>query len=207
MTNYFVTGIDTNIGKTVCSSIIVEALKADYWKPIQCGDLDNSDSMKIKELVSNDTSVIHEESYKFRTPASPHLASEIEKVEISLDEIRFPQTNNDLVIEGAGGILVPLNNKDVIIDIVRARDVKVILVTKNYLGSLNHTLLSIEYLKSNGFIIEGMIFNGTENPKLERFLIEKTGIRKLGNIKEEKVLNKEIIVKYAQKLRKVLKNE
>jgi dethiobiotin synthetase len=180
--NIFVTGIDTDIGKTISSSVLVEALEADYWKPVQCGDLEKSDSMKVSQLVTNQTSTIHPETHRLKTPASPHLAAEREGLKISLEDFTLPQTNRTLIIEGAGGILVPLNQDNTIIELAKKFNAEVVLVTKNYLGSLNHTLLSIDYLKRNNLPIKGMIFNGKENNELETFLVKKTGVPILANI-------------------------
>ncbi|MFZ8999975.1 MAG: dethiobiotin synthase [Bacteriovoracaceae bacterium] len=200
----FVTGIDTNIGKTISSSVLVEALEADYWKPVQCGDLENSDSMKVSQLISNEKTKIHPETYRLKTPASPHLAAEIENIEISLENFDLPSTQRPLVIEGAGGILVPLNNSDTIINLAQKFKAKVILVTKNYLGSLNHTLLSIEYLKSLGLPIKGMIFNGKEDEGLENFLIQKTNVPKLVNIPWFEEMNPALIKEMAIHLKRNL---
>ena len=115
----FITGIGTDVGKTITSAIITQALEADYWKPIQAGDLDNSDSHKIQRYISNDTTIIHPNSYKLNTPASPHLAAAIDGIAIDLNQIHEPATKNHLVIEGAGGVFVPLNNQDCIIDLIQ----------------------------------------------------------------------------------------
>jgi len=170
MKQLFVTGISTEVGKTVASAIIVEALKADYWKPIQSGDLDYSDTDKVKELISNNQSVFHPNSYELNTPMSPHAAAEIDGVTIKLKDIKQPKTSNNLVIEGAGGLLVPLNNKNAVADII-VPEYKVVLVSRHYLGSINHTLLSVEYLKSNGIAIAGIIFSGDEHPTTKNMLI------------------------------------
>ena len=204
---YFITGIDTDIGKTIASSVFVEALEADYWKPIQCGDLEYSDTMKVQDLVTKKNTRFHPEHLRLKTPASPHLAAEIENIKIDFDKIELPKTSNKLVIEGAGGILVPLNEKDFIIDLAKKFKAKVILVTKNYLGSLNHTLLSLNYLKINQIDIKGMIFNGSPNHKLENFLCERTGVPKITNIFQEAKLNKEIIRNYAINLKGEFQHE
>ncbi|MEM8848047.1 MAG: dethiobiotin synthase, partial [Bacteroidota bacterium] len=136
----FVTGISTEVGKTVASAIVVEALEADYWKPVQAGDLDNSDSHKIERLISNTKTKIHPNSYALNTPMSPHAAAEIDGIRVDLEKIVPPQTENHLVIEGAGGLLVPLNEKDTINDLILT-NYKVIVVSRHYLGSINHTLL------------------------------------------------------------------
>src|SRR5688572_33298169 len=126
----FITGIGTDVGKTIASAIITEALEADYWKPVQAGDLDNSDSHKIEHYISNDKTVIHPNSYAFTTPASPHLSASLEDVTVDIKKIKEPKTKNHLVIEGAGGILVPLNDTECIIDLIQP-DYKVILVSRH----------------------------------------------------------------------------
>ena len=149
MNTYFVTGISTEVGKTVASAILVEALQADYWKPIQAGDLDNTDTHKIKKLVSNSKSKFHPNSYALKTPMSPHAAANIDGIAIDLEKIQEPKTTNHLVIEGAGGLLVPLNDQQTILDIIKPT-YKVIVVSRHYLGSINHTLLTVNLLKEKG---------------------------------------------------------
>ena len=169
----FVTGIDTEIGKTIVSAILVEALEADYWKPIQSGDLHYSDTMKVKELVSNSNSRFFEESYRLKTPASPHYSALLDGIEISIDGIHVPQTSNHLVIEGAGGLMVPINEGgDMILDVVKKTATKVVLVSKNYLGSINHTLSAFEVLKSRGIEIDLLVFNGASNEATEKIIID-----------------------------------
>jgi dethiobiotin synthetase len=199
----FITGISTDVGKTIASSIIVEALEADYWKPIQAGDLDNSDSHKIKNYISNDKTVIHENSYKLNTPASPHLAAELDGVIIDLKQIATPKTKNHLVIEGAGGIFVPLNNNDCVIDLIRD-DYKVIVVSRHYLGSINHTLLTIEALKNRKIKIAGIIFSGYENKSSESIILNKTGVKCIGRIEQEPYFDKNVIREYADLFRENL---
>src|SRR3970040_3127959 len=143
----FITGISTDVGKTIASAIIVEALEADYWKPIQAGDLDNSDSHKIKSLISNCQTTIHPNSYRLQTPASPHLAAELDGITIDLNQIVEPVLKEHLVIEGAGGVLVPLNNTDCVTDLIQD-DYKVVGVSTHYFGSINYTYLTIEALKN-----------------------------------------------------------
>ncbi|MGL5112516.1 MAG: dethiobiotin synthase, partial [Flavobacterium sp.] len=143
----FITGIGTDVGKTVVAAIITQALEADYWKPIQAGDLDHSDSHKVKGYVSNPKTVFHPNSYALQTPASPHYAAELDEITIDVAQIKEPVTDNHLVIEGAGGILVPLNATDTIADLIQP-DYKVMVVSRHYLGSINHTLLTIEALQN-----------------------------------------------------------
>lgn len=199
----FITGISTDVGKTIASSIIVEALEADYWKPIQAGDLDNSDSHKIKSYISNDRTVIHENSYKLNTPASPHLAAELDRITIDLKQIKEPKTQNYLVIEGAGGVFVPLNDRDCVIDLIQ-KDYKVIVVSRHYLGSINHTLLTIETLQNRKLNIAGIIFSGEENKSSESIILNKTGIKCIGRIEQEPYFDQNVIKEYADLFRENL---
>lgn len=170
----FITGIGTDVGKTVVSAIIVEALKADYWKPIQAGDLDNSDTIKVKSLVSNPTSVFHREAYRLTQPFSPHKAADLDGIEIDLKKIKVPKTDNQLIIEGAGGLMVPLNNKYLVIDLIEKLNPDVILVSRNYLGSINHTLLSVEALLNRGINVSAIVFNGDADEYTENIIREQT---------------------------------
>ena len=199
----FITGIGTDVGKTIASSIVVEALMADYWKPIQAGDLDNSDTSKVQNFVSNSKSQYYDNAYKLNTPASPHYAAQIDNVEIELSAIYEPSTTNHLVIEGAGGILVPLNATDCIIDLIKA-DYKVILVSRHYLGSINHTLLTIEVLKSRGIGVAGIIFSGDENKASEEIILQKTAAKFIGRIDNEPYFDQNVIQYYADKFRENL---
>ncbi|HEX9151334.1 MAG TPA: dethiobiotin synthase [Flavobacterium sp.] len=199
----FITGISTDVGKTVASAIIVEALEADYWKPIQAGDLENSDSHKIKLLLSNKKTAIHANSYALNTPASPHLAAELDRIVVDLTKITEPKTANHLVIEGAGGVFVPLNDTDLVIDLIQP-DYKVIVVSRHYLGSINHTLLTIEALQSRKINIAGIIFNGEENKSSEAIILNKTGIKCIGRIEQEPYFDRNVILEYADLFRKNL---
>ncbi|TDW50393.1 dethiobiotin synthetase [Flavobacterium sp. 270] len=199
----FVTGISTDVGKTVTSAIVVEALEADYWKPVQAGDLDNSDSHKIKSKISNTKTHIFENSYKLNTPASPHLAAEIDGIRIDLNKIEEPKTNNHLVIEGAGGIFVPLNETDSIIDLIQP-DYKVIVVSRHYLGSINHTLLTIEAIRNRGLEVAGIIFSGSENKSTEDLILNKTKVKCIGRIDEEPYFDQNVIREYADLFRENL---
>lgn len=197
---YFITGIGTEVGKTIVSAIVTEALKADYWKPIQAGDIDNSDTHKVQALISNKNSHFHPNSFALKTPMSPHAAAEIDGIEVTSGNIKEPVTGNHLVIEGAGGLLVPINNRETIIDLIKP-SYKVILVSRHYLGSINHTLMSIEVLKQRGLDCFGIIFSGNEHPTTESIIKEMSGVPVLGRISEEKEFNKETILKYANALR------
>ena len=201
----FITGISTDVGKTITSAIVVEALEADYWKPVQAGDLDNSDSHKVKSQVSNSKSQFYPNSYQLNTPASPHLAAEIDGITIDLKKIQEPKTDNHLVIEGAGGIFVPLNEEDSIIDLIQP-DYKVIVVSRHYLGSINHTLLTIEAIRNRGFEVAGIIFSGSENKATESLILNKTKVKFIGRIDEEPYFDQNVIREYANLFRDNLLN-
>ena len=194
----FVTGIDTDAGKSVVSSILVEALKADYWKPVQAGELENTDTMKVKSLVSNDKSIFHPETYRLTEPMSPHAAAAIDGVEISIQKIKDELCNlqlssGNLIIEGAGGLMVPLNSEYLILDLIEQLDVEVVVVLKNYLGSINHSLLTIETLKQRDISILGVVFNGQSNHESEKYILGYTGVKCLGRIPLAEELDKEFV--------------
>jgi dethiobiotin synthetase len=196
----FITGISTDVGKTIASAIITEALEADYWKPIQAGDLENSDSHFIKSNVKSQKSKIFPNAYQFNTPASPHLAAELDGITIDLKNIIEPKTDNHLVIEGAGGLFVPLNKTNFVIDLIQP-DYKVILVSRHYLGSINHTLLTIEALKNRKINIAGIIFNGNENLATETLILNTTQLKCIGRIEEEPYFDQNVISEYADLFR------
>ena len=203
MQQIFVTGISTEVGKTIASAIITEALEADYWKPVQAGDLDNTDSDKVRSLISNDKTVIRKSRYELKTPMSPHAAAERDGVKMDRLEIVEPVTDNSLVIEGAGGILVPLNENDTVLDIIMPT-YHVIVVSRHYLGSINHTLLTIGWLQQKGYDVS-VLFSGKENPETENIILHKTGVSLIGRIDEEAVFDKATIKKYADKFAPILK--
>ena len=201
----FITGIGTDVGKTIAAAIVTQALEADYWKPIQAGDLDHSDSHKIKRYISNTKTIVHPNSYQLNTPASPHWAAELDNVIIDLQQIVEPTTNNNLVIEGAGGFLVPLNTTDCIIDIIQP-DYKVIVVSRHYLGSINHTLLTVEALQNRNINIAGILFSGAENKATESIILQKTKLTAIGRIDEEPYFDQNVIQYYADIFRENLLN-
>lgn len=200
MKKYFVTGIGTNIGKTIVAAILTEALEADYWKPIQSGDLENSDTKKVQNLVTNTKTVFHSESYRLNEPMSPHAAAKIDGVKIDLNQVSLPKTNNHLIIEGAGGLMVPLNNQDLIIDLIKKLDAEVVLVSQNYLGSINHTLLSFESLKARKLKVVGIIFNGEANSETEDYILKYTKLKCLARISQHSLIDKNVILQYKNQL-------
>lgn len=199
MKKYFITGISTEVGKTVASAIVIEALEADYWKPVQAGELDNSDTHKVERFISNSKSVFHQNSYALETPTSPHAAAEIDGLSISLNQIIAPKTDNHLVIEGAGGLLVPLNDTNTILDLIQT-DYKIIVVSRHYLGSINHTLLTVNLLKEKGFDVS-IIFSGNEHPSTESIIKKMTNVPVIGRINEEPYFDKNVIKEYANKFK------
>jgi len=201
---YFVTGISTDVGKTIASAILVEALKADYWKPVQAGDLDHSDTHKVQRLVANQESVFHANSYALKTPMSPHGAAEIDGITIDINTIKRPKTKNNLVIEGAGGLLVPLNNKDTILDLIQPKD-NIVVVSRHYLGSINHTLLTINTLKAKGFDVS-IIYSGDAHQSTESIIEKMTGVNVIGRIEDEPYFDQNVIKEYAKLFRKKLIN-
>lgn len=196
---YFVTAIDTDSGKTVVSAILCEALGADYWKPIQAGLPRDADI--VRKLVSNTQIKIHPEAYLLNTPASPHAAAKIDGISIDLAEFAIPETDNALIIEGAGGCLVPLNDENFVIDLIVAMRTKVVLVADLYLGSINHTLLTVEALQRRKIPVHGIIFNGEENIESERIILKHSAFRKLLHIKKESTIDRAVIVNYAQQIK------
>lgn len=195
--NYFITAIGTDSGKTIVSAILCKALEADYWKPVQAGLPRDTDT--IKRLVPDCKT--HAEKYLLTTPASPHAAAKIDGVEIDLNKFTVPTTNNSLVIEGAGGCLVPLNDHDFVIDIPKKLKLPIVLVANLYLGSINHTLLTINYLKQHNFDVKGIIFNGKSNPESERIILKHSDYHVIWHIKEEVEINEEVVARYAEKIR------
>lgn len=195
--NYFVTGIDTDSGKTLVSAILCEALGYDYWKPIQAGHPKDSDT--IKNLAP--TTTIHPEVYFLNTPASPHAAAQIDGVQINMEKILLPKSKSGIIIEGAGGCLVPLNQTDFVIDLFPKFNAEIILVADLYLGSINHTLLTVQLLQNRKYPIRGIIFNGEPNPQSEQIILRHSKFRCLGRVMKEPVITPKIIKQYAAQIK------
>ena len=199
----FITGIGTNVGKTIASAIITQALEADYWKPIQAGEVDFGDKHKVQSLLENKKSKIWDNSYILQTPASPHYAAEVDGITIDLAQIKEPKTKNHLVIEGAGGILVPINETQTVLDLIQP-DYQVVVVSRHYLGSINHTLLTVEALRNRKLKIAGIIFSGDENTATESIILKTTQLSMLGRIEEEPYFDANVISYYAEKFKSKL---
>ena len=177
-----IAGIHTGIGKTICSAVICQAIGYDYWKPVQAGDLENSDSIFIKKNVTNPACFIHPERYKLNIPASPHHAAAQDKTEMKPADFILPKTNNQLVIETAGGIMSPLAKKFLNIDLMQQFNLPVVLVSNNYLGSINHTLLTVSALQQRNIFIHGLVFSGEVVDSTREFILEHTQLPLLFSI-------------------------
>ena len=200
----FITGIGTDVGKTVVSAIATEALGAAYWKPVQAGFDQGTDTEWVEARLSHQRSRLAPEVYKLRLPASPHIAARAEGVVISLEKIRaaMPQ-ERPLVIEGAGGLMVPLNEREFVVDLIKKLDARVILVSRNYLGSINHSLLTAEVCKAHGLDVAGWIFNG-EPSGYEREIAEWSGIDWCGAIPFTENPDRNFIREQAMQIRPAL---
>ncbi|THU35942.1 dethiobiotin synthase [Niastella caeni] len=161
MERIFVTGIGTGVGKTFISAILAKALNADYWKPVQAGFADGTDSECVAKWLEGTDSVVHPEVYRLAKPASPHIAAREEGITIDIENIcsQIPTNNRTLLIEGAGGLLVPLNNSTFVADLIKELGAKVILVSRNYLGSINHSLLTARACREMQLPVIGWVFN------------------------------------------------
>ena len=197
MRTIFVTGIGTDVGKTVVSAVLTQALQADYWKPIQTGcDLD-SDTDKVKKLVTCAHTYFHPEKYLLKASLAPLVAAKAENISIDIEDLTLPETsNNTLVIEGAGGLMVPVTENFYMIDLIERWRAQTVLVVQNYLGSINHTLLSIEALKNRDIAVLGIIMCGVENPASEEIIFKQSGYKLLGRINKEPSITAEMIKKY-----------
>ena len=198
MKGFSIAGIGTDVGKTVVSAILAEALGAHYFKPVQAGDIDNSDSIKIKSWCSDRVQVA-EETFKLLEPMAPHAAAAREGITLSLDSIEFPKTQQPLILEGAGGVLVPLNEKgETFLDIYEKAQLPVIVISRHYLGSINHTLLTVEALKSRGLTIAGIIFVGAENKETEAIIEKLTKLNTLGRVVLSETIDADFIQQNAR---------
>ena len=194
---FAVTGIGTDVGKTVVSAILAESLQANYWKPVQAGDLDNSDSIKVDRYTSNVN--VLPEKFKLTEPMSPHAAARIDDVQIVKEDLNFPEVSGNLIVEGAGGLLVPFNDDGLLFaDLLEYWGLPTIVVSRHYLGSINHTLLTMETLKKRGVEVAGIVFVGDENSETEQVIKSVTGVKVLGRIPIAEELNDKFIQEQAK---------
>ncbi len=177
-----IAGIHTGIGKTICSAVICQALGYDYWKPVQAGDLDNSDSIFIQRTVTNKQCHIHPERYRLQTPMSPHKAAEFDGILIEKVDFILPASTNPILIETAGGIMSPLADNLLNIDLMEYLQLPVILVSNNYLGSINHTLLTVAALKQRNIPVNGLVFSGEAVSSSREFILQHTRLPLLFSI-------------------------
>ncbi|MDE3253218.1 MAG: dethiobiotin synthase [Bacteroidota bacterium] len=203
---FFITGIGTGVGKTLAASILTEALRADYWKPVQAGFAEGTDTETLQSLISNPVSVFHPEMYRLPMPASPHIAARNAAVTIDLDAIadkakQLAQTTGTrpLLIEGAGGLLVPLTEQQLIADLVEKIGAQLIIVSRNYLGSINHSLLTAAYCKNRGLPVAGWIFTD-QYLDYENEIVELSGYPSLGRIPFMGNINADTVLEQANLL-------
>ncbi|MFZ6013784.1 MAG: dethiobiotin synthase [Bacteroidota bacterium] len=196
--NYFVTAIDTDSGKTLVSAILCEALRADYWKPVQAGHPRDADT--VRSLISNDQITIYPEAYLLNTPASPHASALRDGIKIDINNFIVPKTSRDLIIEGAGGCLVPLNDTHFVVDLIKHFNAHTIVVADLYLGSINHTLLTLEALTTRNIPVKGIIFNGEPNSESERIILLHTKLPCLLRVTPEQEVDQHTVQKYAKQL-------
>lgn len=197
----FITGIGTDVGKTVASAVITKALEADYWKPVQCGDLDNSDSIKIARLTGLKTLP---ETFKLNAPMSPHAAADLERIELGVDKIELPKSDKTIVVEGAGGVMVPLNSGETYLDLMLRLQLPVVLVTRHYLGSINHTMLSWKVLKGVGVNIVALVISGKAHETTESYFATQMDVPFI-RINELEELNSETVAAEAERLKSSIK--
>ena len=202
---FFITGTDTDVGKTFFSSILIEKYNFDYWKPVQSGKIIDNDSDYIRKKIDFNDNTIHRPIYELKKPLSPHLAAYYQKLSINIKKIKKPKTFKPLIIEGAGGIFVPLNKNHLMIDLIKKFKLPVILVSKSVLGTINHTLMTMEILKKNKIEIFGVVLNKVKNKKegddnarsIESFgktkVLAKIPYVKIINKKKIKILSKQKI--------------
>lgn len=205
-----ITGIGTDVGKTLVAAVVTEALQADYWKPVQAGFETGTDAQQVKRLLSNEVSVVHDELYRLHTPASPHIAARNDGITIQASVIAQQCSQlislagkRRLVVEGAGGLLVPLNDDLMVADLIRQLNAKVILVSRNYLGSINHSLLTAAYCKQHGIDVAGWIFSD-DYLAYESEIEKWSGIPSLGSIPHLKRVDRYAVRKQAGLLRNKL---
>jgi dethiobiotin synthetase len=196
--NIIIAGIHTGIGKTICSAVICQAKGYDYWKPVQAGELENSDSVFIKKNVSNASCIIHSETYQLQTYASPHFAAAESGIVIKPEDFILPATDNSLVIETAGGIMSPLAKDFLNIDLIQQLNLPVVVVSNNYLGSINHTLLTVGALQQRHIPIEGIVFSGPQVDSTREFILGHTQLPLLFSIPVFENINRASIADFAK---------
>lgn len=194
-----VAGTGPDIGKTLVSAILVKMLQADYWKPVQCGNLDETDTDTVRRLTAMNADRYYPERYRLLTPLSPHHAARLEGISIIPQTIIPPKTSRNLVIECAGGVLVPLTMDVLQLDLFAEWNADWILVSKHYLGSINHTLMSLEAMQKRNVKLIGIVFNGEENMDTEQVILKHSKVPVIGRLTQEINISPQTINQYAEK--------
>ena len=184
-----ITGTDTDAGKTVFAAMLMLALNTTYWKPLQSGITDGVDTKTVQNLTGLPDERFYPEAYVFTEPLSPHRAAEIDEVDIDIDAIEVPETDAPMLIEGAGGLMVPVTRKHLQINMFKRWGLPVILCARTGLGTINHTLLSLEALWARKIPIHGIAFIGPDNPDNIRTIEEFSGEKILGHLPHLENLN------------------
>jgi dethiobiotin synthetase len=200
-----IAGIHTGVGKTIVSAILAAALEADYWKPVQAGYEDGTDTLRVKKLLAGTSSRVHEEHVVLTHAMSPHAAAALEDVDIHLTSFHLPATDKTLIVETAGGLLSPLNERHAMLDLLKHLELPVIVVCNNYLGSINHTMLTLEVLQKHNLTVLGLIFNGEPNEASERFIVNNTHFPLIARIPFIPSITPDLVRQEAAKLKPIIK--
>jgi dethiobiotin synthetase len=199
---FFITGIGTDVGKTVVSAVFAQRFQAGYWKPVQSGSLAQSDSIEVAGLIDNHLR-IYPERFRLQLAVSPHQAAEAEDLHIELSDFELPETEGPLIVEGAGGLFVPINDQNFVIELIQQLQLPVVLVVRDYLGCINHTLLSVQALQTAGIPVAYVVFNGAFNPATRAILVRHCPVgATIIELPEFACLNKNEIYKAAIALKK-----
>jgi dethiobiotin synthetase len=201
MTGYFVTGTDTNVGKTVLSALLVAALDAVYWKPVQTGASGGTDRESVGTWSEATEDRLPQERFRFDPPVSPHLASREAGVRITLDAFEFPAASvgRKWIVEGAGGVMVPLNERDLMRDLIRQIGFPVIVAARTALGTINHSLLTLAALREARLAICGVALIGEENMENSRAIEHYGDVRVIGHIPMLKKINRAALLDVYEK--------
>lgn len=200
----FVTGTGTGVGKTIVSACLARALDGAYWKPVQAGISDGTDAAAVARLAGLPRNRLHPTTYEFAKSLSPHQAAKLEGITIDMERFRLPRSKRPLIVEGAGGLLAPLNDDHTMIDLIIRLGLPVVLVAHSGLGTINHTLLSLEALNSRAIPIIGVIVNGPLNPVNAEAIKRHGRVRIILELQKLAPLDGEAITRTANKLSGVL---
>ncbi|MEL7533056.1 MAG: dethiobiotin synthase [Bacteroidota bacterium] len=205
MQGYVVAGIGTEIGKTVVSAILCHALQAAYWKPVQAGELDFSDSHKVQKWAALSEAQLYQEAYALNQPMSPHAAAPLDGLTIDINQFSLPQSQHPLIVELAGGIMVPLNEEKLNLDLLKRWQLPVILVSRYYLGNINHSLLTAAILQQHGVPVKGWIFNGEPVQPTKEAILNFSKLPLLAEIPEAAQIDFHFVQKQAKRLQRRLR--